>query len=408
MTRVAFFHPPTPTHFRRNREIVRAMVEGGLEVTLFGGETMRGETESAGARFVDMFAGRSPDELDPDSVPTPCRWVSFAGFHGDSVIEEARRADPQVVLVHPYAVVGRVVARALEVPHVIVCVGHNIQARDWLPRIERYPGIRVSDVCRRAADRLRDVYGLEDASPHCWVAPPSPHLNIACEPQEFLNEAEQEAFAPLACFGALTETDMATPVPEQPRFFSENAALKVYASLGMSSWSADGSLLAEGPLSALEAMSAGIAATPGAEGLITLGGGHLPEEVRRDLESSSVRVVERVEQLDVLSEADAFITHNGLHSTHEAVLRGVPMLSYPLWWDQPELAKRCHELGLGLPIAKGPMSPIDAGAVSDALARFQRERQSFAGPLAMARRWEEAVVANRPRVVERIAELANV
>lgn len=59
----------------------------------------------------------------------------------------------------------------------------------------------------------------------------------------------------------------------------------------------------------------------------------------------------RVPQLDVLKEADLFITHGGLGSIKEAVFSKVPMLVYPLdlSWDQKGNAQKIefHQIGLG-------------------------------------------------------------
>jgi hypothetical protein len=82
------------------------------------------------------------------------------------------------------------------------------------------------------------------------------------------------------------------------------------------------------------------------------------------------------------------------------------MLSYPFFWDQPALARRCAELGIAVPLARDPRAPIaprdvDA-AVDEALARGPAMRAR----LDEARTWEERVVALRPAVTRRILGLA--
>lgn len=58
----------------------------------------------------------------------------------------------------------------------------------------------------------------------------------------------------------------------------------------------------------------------------------------------------RVPQLDMLKEADLFITHGGLGSIKEAILMQVPMLVYPLdlSWDQKGNAQKIefHQIGI--------------------------------------------------------------
>lgn len=54
-----------------------------------------------------------------------------------------------------------------------------------------------------------------------------------------------------------------------------------------------------------------------------------------------------VPQLQVLEKADLFITHGGMNSVNEALYYGVPMVVLPLATDQPTVADRVVELGLG-------------------------------------------------------------
>ncbi|HHX57962.1 MAG TPA: glycosyl transferase [Clostridiales bacterium] len=58
-------------------------------------------------------------------------------------------------------------------------------------------------------------------------------------------------------------------------------------------------------------------------------------------------VYNHVPQLEVLEQADLFITHGGMNSINEAMYYGVPMLVFPYATDQPANADRIAELGLG-------------------------------------------------------------
>src|SRR5262249_60501760 len=84
--------------------------------------------------------------------------------------------------------------------------------------------------------------------------------------------------------------------------------------------------------------------------VIGLGGYNLDVENRASLHGPNVRLIEYADQWAALRDADMFITHHGLNSTHEAIFHEVPMISYPLFSDQPALARRCQELGLAVPL----------------------------------------------------------
>ena len=62
----------------------------------------------------------------------------------------------------------------------------------------------------------------------------------------------------------------------------------------------------------------------------------------------NVTAYPRVDQLEVLSRADVFLTHCGMNSASEAIWFGVPTVLYPLQSEEEAVAKRMEELGLGL------------------------------------------------------------
>ena len=64
-----------------------------------------------------------------------------------------------------------------------------------------------------------------------------------------------------------------------------------------------------------------------------------------------------VPQLEVLKHAALFITHGGMNSVNESLYFGVPMLVIPVGNDQPTVANRVEELGLGKRINNREATP---------------------------------------------------
>ena len=62
----------------------------------------------------------------------------------------------------------------------------------------------------------------------------------------------------------------------------------------------------------------------------------------------NVQVYESVDQMAVLSIADAFITHCGMNSASEGLYFGVPLVLFPQTPEQDAVAKRVEELGAGV------------------------------------------------------------
>ena len=389
-------------HFKRLRPLIAGFAARGLRTHVFTRADRRDDVERLGGEFSDLFEGRTLDEADPTSIPLPSRSVTFAGRFGDDVVRQVAPLRPGAVVHDAFAVIGSVVAYHLEIPRVNVCAGHNLAPRPTLDALARDPRVRTSEQCRRAVEVLRDRHGMPDASPFSYIDGLSDDLNVYCEPPEFLQLSEREAFQPIAFFGSLLPD--ADPAPgERASVFGANsdARLRIYASFGTVIWS----YYEEAAVAALTAIADAVAKTSDALALISLGGRTAPALAAR-LARPNVRVARYVDQWTVLHEASVMFTHQGLNSTHEAIYCRTPMISYPFFSDQPGLARRCQAFGLALPLAaSGPRGPVTSADVDDAIARITATRTDFDARLAEARTWEVATIAARPGVLERIVGL---
>ena len=63
---------------------------------------------------------------------------------------------------------------------------------------------------------------------------------------------------------------------------------------------------------------------------------------------NNISVYPYVDQLDVLSRADVFITHCGMNSVSESLYMAAPMLLYPQTAEQRAVARRVTEVGAGI------------------------------------------------------------
>ncbi|WP_239617706.1 macrolide family glycosyltransferase [Cohnella mopanensis] len=66
----------------------------------------------------------------------------------------------------------------------------------------------------------------------------------------------------------------------------------------------------------------------------------------------NITVIPFIPQLQILREADLFITHGGMNSVNEALYNGVPLLVIPMAADQPIVADRVAALGAGKQLNK--------------------------------------------------------
>jgi len=402
---VVFFSMADDGHFHRLRPLIAGLARRGLTAYVFTGRRFAGQVERAGGRFVDLFSACSLEQADDESLPVPCRFVTFAGAHAESVLREAAALEPSLVVHDGFAVIGRVVATALGLPYVNVCAGHNVDPARFRALLATDPRVRLSPRCLRAVELLRERYGFSDASPFSYVAGLSPFLNVYCEPPEYLTDAERRALEPVAFFGSLPSIEDldargegATPLFENPA-----ASTRVYASFGTVVWW----YWVREALAALDAIAEAVEATPEASAVLSLGRATVDPAAARRLARPHVSVAPYVDQWAILREASVFVTHHGLNSTHEAIFRGVPMISYPFFWDQPALAAKCQELGLAVPLAPAARAPVRPEDVATALAEVGRRREALTARLAEARAWEWRTIEGRDEVLDRIVELSS-
>ena len=402
---VAFFCMPEPGHFQRLRSLISGMAQSGIPAHVFTHRRFRAQVEAAGGRFADLFARYPLEQADDESVPIPCRYVSFAARYPEEIGRDLQALHPSLIVHDTFAVIGRVVASLIGIPHVSVCAGHNVAPARFLAMLQEDPRVSVSPSCRRAVETLKERHGMLDASPFSYVSALSPHLNVYCEPPAFLDEADRRAFEPIAFYGSLPSPEDA---PEDvPRgggsLFGRGAArsLKVYVSFGTVVWR----YYTAEALRALTTLSDSLGRMPDVRAVISLGGAAVGGAPRAALAKENVSVESYVDQWRILGEADAFVTHHGLNSTHEAIFRRVPMISYPFFWDQPALAGKCQGFGLAIPLTSAPRGEVTEADVHAAVQRLSRERPSMQAALSEAREWERAVMSDRGAVLRRITDL---
>lgn len=388
-------------HIKRLLPIIAGLAGAGVRPHVFTDARFRAEVEAAGGVHDDLFRGRPLDAADASSIPVPCRYVSFAGHYADQVLAEAAALEPSLVVHDTFAVIGVVVARSLGLPRVNVCVGHNHAPEPTLEALRRDPRVSIADDCWRAVEALRLRHHMPEASPFSYVTALSPQLNLYCEPPEYLRQADRRPFEPIAFVGSLSDSTINRPPPPASPFGGDaGEKLRVYVSFGTVIWR----YYETAAKRALEAISDAVGSLADANAVVSLAGAPAAEWTRR-LARPNVRVEDYLDQWSMLGAASVFITHQGLNSTHEAVFRGVPMISYPFFADQPALSRRCQELGLAVPLVGDLRGQVTAADVHAALARVAAGRDTFRMRLAEARAWELDVMAGRPHVIARVLDL---
>jgi UDP:flavonoid glycosyltransferase YjiC (YdhE family) len=391
-------------HFQQLRPLISDLAADNFAVHVFTHQLFAADVARMGATFVDLFSPHPLEAADSESTPFPCRYVSFAAANAEDVVEEVRRLAPILILYETFAVIGRLAAIVLRIPFVNVSAGHAVDPARFLRLLGDDPRVAVSENCHRASEMLRTRYGLSDASPFCYFTGLSPYLNICSEPPEFLTAEERSVFEPVAFYGCLWSAPEAaeSSLGEARYLDASSRSLRIYACLGTTV----GRYYAGAALRVLESLAECMERLPAAQAVISLGGVSLGDKAGDLLARPRVKVVEYADQWRALAEADLFLTHNGINSTHEAIALRVPMLSYPFFWDQPGLAERCRQFGIAVPLSEMPRGPVAAERILALVAEVAKNREAFDARLAQVAAWERDVIARRSAVLRRIEALA--
>ena len=398
---IAVFCMPENGHFQRMCPLIAMLSEQGAEVHVFTHGKFRDRVLANGGWFFDMFSKYPIDAVDDESRPVPSRFVSYAAAYAEPVRREVESTGATLVIHDGFAVIGRLVATLLGLPRVNVYAGHNPDPQAFIEGLRKDPRVSTSRQCHEAVKVLRERYGVADASPFSYVSSRSTELNLYCEPPEFLGEDERRGLEPVAFFGSLA--DVAGKTAGGIHFEGAGAeTIKIYVSFGTVVWR----YYAGQALEALTTLASVFGKRNDVRAIISLGGAERGEGVKELLTRPNVVVKDYVDQESVLAEADVFVTHHGLNSTHEAIGHGAFMLSYPFFWDQPGLARKCQAIGVALPLSKDLRGPFGEDDVVSALAAWRSDGERIQQALSRAQEWERAVIAGRPAVVDRIIELA--
>jgi|WetSurMetagenome_2_1015567.scaffolds.fasta_scaffold21018_4 UDP:flavonoid glycosyltransferase YjiC (YdhE family) len=402
--RVAFFCMRETGHFQRLRPLIAGIAECGLDAYVFTDSRFKAQVEDSGGIFVDLFSPYSLESADDRSMPFSSRYVTFAGKYAEHVRRLLETIRPSLIVHESFAVIAQLMADLLGIPRVNVCSGHNTPPAYLLETLAVDRRVNISDECLQAVQVLRNTYGMTDASPFSYVTTLSPHLNIYCEPQEFLEPQERVPFEPIAFYGSLSPANLGQSASRISRSYFDSHLpdiLKVYISFGTVIWRNFSTIASN----ALNTLSAAIGEMDNVQAIISLGGYPMDHQATASLQRPNVRIENYVDQWQMLREVDVFVTHQGMNSTHEAIWHRVPMISYPIFWDQPGLAARCQRFGLAIPLADDTKGEFSKDRVYSCLKRVAVARDSMKAALTRAREWEEGVIASRPSVHRRIVEL---
>ena len=389
MSKIVFFCIPAHGHTNPTLGVVRELVRRGHQVKYYSYEPFRAVIEAAGADFVpcdayDAQLGLTPkdgERIGKDLAFSTHVLVETTLALNDMVCRDMAAWQPDCIVADSMAAWGKAVALKLGIPFVssTTTFAFNQKSakimkqsfRELLAFFTAMPKIN-KDVRRLQATGypVKSVLDLiqNDQNTHTIVYT-SPEFQPCAE-----SFSDKYAFV----------GPSVRPAREQVTKTHEKL---VYVSMG--TVVNDRLTLYRNCIAALAGENVQVILSVGDQVDIAALG-PLPE---------NVSVYSKVDQIAVLEQADAFLSHCGMNSASESLYYGVPLLCYPQTKEQGGVAARVTALGAGIMLENPTQSAIKAAVkllLSDTKIKANAEEiaSSFhrcTGPIAAADKIEQVI-----------------
>lgn len=332
--KIAWFCIPAHGHTNPTLALVKELTSAGHQVFYFSFEMFRQKIEATGAEFIgcdgydfEMEDKGNADRVGKDKVYATELLVSSTLALDEMTTEKIRAIQPDIIVSDSVAFWGKLVAMKHGIPYVSSTTtfafnrysSKYMQESAWdivkmlfsLPRINRQ--------IQRLRDKGYPVKGLLD------IVQNDNETNTIVYTSKYFQPCS-ETFSDRYHFIGPSIRPIEAP-------FAKTAEKTVYISMGTVNQNRE--------------FYRNCIRTLGKTGwqiIISMGTNpeafdHLPD---------NIQIHESVDQMAVLSIADAFITHCGMNSASEGLFFQVPLVLFPQTPEQGAVAKRTEELGAGI------------------------------------------------------------
>ncbi len=332
--KIAWFCIPAHGHTNPTLALVKELTAAGHEVFYFSFEMFKEKIESTGAKFIscdgydfEMEDKENADRVGKDKVFATELLVSSTLALDEMTTEKIKEIKPDLIVSDSIAFWGKLVAMKHGIPYVssTTTFAFNKYSAKYMkespldiikmlfamPKINRqlarlrekgYPVKSLLEIVQNDNDTNTIVYTSKYFQPCSETFSNRYHfIGPSMRPvkEPFTKKADKTVFVSMGTVN-------------QNKEFYRNCI----NALGKTSWQV----------------------------IISLG--HNSEHFENV--PDNIEIYDFVDQMAVLSVADAFITHCGMNSTSEALYYKVPLVLFPQTPEQGAVAKRTEELGAGI------------------------------------------------------------
>ena len=352
MSKIVFFCIPAHGHTNPTLGVVRELVSRGHQVWYYSYNMMREKIKSTGATFVscddyDMelkLSAKDSTRIGKDIAFSTKILVDTTLALDDKVCNEMAELKPNCIVADSMALWGKVIAHKLNIPFVSSTTTfafnqHSSKVMkqglgDLFKMLFSIP--KTNKQVKRLQDKgypvknILDIIGSDDNT----------HTIVYTSP-EF--QPCSETFSEKYAFVGPSIR------PATDKFEKKKDKL-IYISMGTVN------------NDMMPFYKRCISAFADTDYQVIMSVGNLVPIEEFGLLPANISVFSQVDQIAVLQQADAFISHCGMNSVSESLYFGVPLIMLPQTAEQKGVAERVYQLGAGIKLHKS-----DASSILDAI-----------------------------------------
>ena len=386
--KIAWFCIPAAGHTNPTLEVVRLLTEAGHHVRYYSFEAYRARIEAVGAGVITIDDYCAEMKLGPDAGVRIAKDTAFATqvladttlAVDDALLADLRAYAPAVIVSDSMAMWGKLLAIKLNVPYVCSTTtfafnqhSSKIMKQSIWDLVKLLLGMgKINRELKRLQDRGYAVNSILDV-----VQNDNDTTTVVYTSDYFQPCAD--TFSDRYAFVGPSVRE-AAPLPRS------SDRKRVYISMG--TVNNDMPALYRTCIDALADKYELILSVGQSVDVADLG--ELPPHVT---------AAQHVDQMAVLADCDAFLTHCGMNSVSEALYCGVPLVLFPQTAEQQGVANRTAELGAGVRLEKAT-----AAAIRSAIDQVISNASYRAEALRIAQTFRAA--GGAPKAVQHILNAA--
>ncbi len=338
MSKIAFFCIPAHGHTNPTLEVVRELIRQGNEVWYYSYDVMKEKIESTGAKYISCDKYDIQMQLKPEDADRVGKDIAFSTeilvkttlALDEAVFEDMKAWKPDCIVADSVATWGKLTAMKLNVPFVSSTT--TFAFNKYSARIMKQDFKQLFQMIFSMGKSKKYIKMLQEKS--------YPVKNIISIVQND-NDTDTIVYTSPE-FQPFSETFSDKYVFVGPSIRKSDQEIKksekktVYISLGTVNNQVTSFF--QNCINALKDSDLNVIMSVG--NIIDLNSlGTIPE---------NIKVERNVDQIHVLQQADAFLTHCGMNSVNEALYYQVPLILFPQTNEQSGVAYRVNELGAGI------------------------------------------------------------